>query len=122
MKPNALAITLLAAASLAVAGPARAAAPAVGVAAPDFSLATTDGRSLSLSSLRGHVVVLNFFATWCPPCRAETPDLVAAARKYGQDGVIFLGVDDRERTSLVQVWAKAKGVAYPIVMDRDGAV
>ena len=102
--------------------PGRAAAPPVGVMAPDFTLQSTDGRALRLSSLRGHVVVVNFFATWCPPCRAETPDLVAAARSYGDKGVIFLGVDDREKLPLVQVWAKAKSVRYPIVMDDDGAV
>lgn len=94
----------------------------MGAAAPDFTLRTTDGHQLQLSSLRGHVVVVNFFATWCPPCRAETPDLVAAAKKYSRDGVIFLGVDDREKLSLVQVWAKGKNVRYPIVMDDDGAV
>lgn len=102
--------------------PAMADAPAVGTLAPDFTLRTTDGQPIRLSSLRGHVVVVNFFATWCPPCRAETPDLVSAARRYEKDGVIFLGVDDREKAPLVDVWARAKGVRYPIVMDTDGAV
>jgi cytochrome c biogenesis protein CcmG, thiol:disulfide interchange protein DsbE len=102
--------------------PAKADAPQVGVAAPDFTLQTTDGRSLRLSALRGHVVVVNFFATWCPPCRAETPDLIAQERKYARDGVVFLGVDDREKVALVEVWAKTKGVRFTIAMDTDGAV
>lgn len=105
-----------------VGAPAKADPPMVGAPAPDFALTTTDGHQLRLSSLRGHVVVVNFFATWCPPCRAETPDLVSAARKYGAQGVVFLGVDDREKTPLVQVWEKGKSVAFPIVMDRDGSV
>jgi peroxiredoxin len=101
---------------------AQAGAPNPGVLAPDFSLASTAGGSIRLSRLRGHVVVLNFFATWCPPCRAETPDMVAAYRRYSREGVIFLGVDDRERTGLVGVWAKGKGVTYPIVSDATGSV
>jgi peroxiredoxin len=122
MKRQAASTAVLLAAIALAAAPARADAPPVGVAAPDFTLRTTDGHQLQLSSLRGHVVVVNFFATWCPPCRAETPDLVTAANKYSRDGVIFLGVDDREKLSLVQVWAKGKSVRYPIVMDDDGAV
>lgn len=102
--------------------PALAEAPAVGSAAPDFSLQTTGGHAIRLSSLRGHVVVLNFFATWCPPCRAETPDLVAADAKYAREGVVFLGVDDREKMPLVQVWANGKHVRYTIAMDYDAAV
>ena len=117
-----LALTAAALALAVAAAPARADAPAVGTVAPDFTLTSTDGHKLRLSSLHGHVVVVNFFATWCPPCRAETPDMVAAASKYASDGVIFLGVDDREKLALVQVWAKGKGVRYPIVMDDDGAV
>lgn len=101
---------------------ASAASPAVGTLAPDFRLQSTDGRSMSLSGLRGHVVVLNFFATWCPPCRAETPDLVAAAKRYSGGDVVFFGVDDREQTQLVRVWAKGKGVRYPLVMDTTGSV
>lgn len=109
-------------AALLSASPVFAAAPPVGAAAPTFQLQTTAGHPLRLSDLRGRVVVVNFFATWCPPCRAETPDLVAAARKYTAEGVTFLGVDDRESTTLVAVWASGKGVRYPIVLDADGAV
>lgn len=113
---------LVLALALAVPKPASAAAPGIGTVAPDFKLQSTDGRTMSLSGLRGHVVVLNFFATWCPPCRAETPDLVAAAKKYSGGDVVFFGVDDREQTPLVQVWAKAKGVKFPLVMDSTGSV
>lgn len=110
--------------AVALAGPkpASAASPAVGTLAPDFTLKSADGRTMSLSDLRGHVVVLNFFATWCPPCRAETPDLVAASKKYAKSDVIFFGVDDREQAPLVQVWAKNNGVRYPLVMDSTASV
>lgn len=117
-----LAPAIILALAIAMPKPASAASPAVGALAPDFKLQSTDGRTMSLSDLRGHVVVLNFFATWCPPCRAETPDLVAAAKKYSSGDVIFFGVDDREQTQLVRVWAKGKGVKYPVVMDKTGSV
>ena len=99
-----------------------AAAPEVGSPAPDFSLQTTAGKPLRLSDMRGKVVVLNFFATWCPPCRAETPDLVSTAGAYGARGVIFVGVDVKESAQLVQEFAGAKGVAYTVVLDSDGKV
>lgn len=103
--------------------PAAAAPPIAGTFAPDFTLRSTQpGGPLRLSALRGRVVVLNFFATWCPPCRAETPDLIAAERTYAHKGVTFVGVDDRESGSLVSVFARAKGVRFPLVLDANGAV
>ncbi|HME80565.1 MAG TPA: redoxin domain-containing protein [Candidatus Eremiobacteraceae bacterium] len=101
---------------------ALAAAPAVGSLAPDFSLQTTAGKPLRLSDLRGKVVVLNFFATWCPPCRAETPDLVSIAGSYTPRGVTFVGIDVKESPELVSEFAGAKGVGYTLVLDRDGKV
>jgi thiol-disulfide isomerase/thioredoxin len=98
------------------------ASPPAGSAAPTFSLARVGGGSIDLSSLRGHVVVVNFFATWCPPCRAETPDLNAAEKRYSRDGVIFVGVDDRESAQLVSVWANKNGVKYRLALDGDGKV
>jgi cytochrome c biogenesis protein CcmG/thiol:disulfide interchange protein DsbE len=98
------------------------ASPPTGSAAPTFSLARVGGGSIDLSSLRGHVVVVNFFATWCPPCRAETPDLNAAEKRYSRDGVIFVGVDDRESAQLVSVWANKNGVKYRLALDGDGKV
>ncbi|HXW52187.1 MAG TPA: redoxin domain-containing protein [Candidatus Acidoferrales bacterium] len=107
---------------LALGLPALAAAPAVGTQAPGFALRSPSGTSFSLAGLRGHVVVVNFFATWCPPCRAETPDLVGVAARYRERGVIFLGVDDREDATLVTVFAKHKGIVYPLVLDSNGSV
>lgn len=108
--------------SLALTGRALASAPAVGTQAPVFELRSPSGDPLSLAAERGHVVVVNFFATWCPPCRAETPDLIAVEARYRARGVIFIGVDDREDGSLVTVFAKNKGIKYPLVLDRSGSV
>ncbi|BCB27708.1 hypothetical protein SKTS_25940 [Sulfurimicrobium lacus] len=73
-----------------------------------------DGQPVSLSQLRGKVAVVNFWATWCPPCRKEMPDLVAAYAKYHDRGVAFVGIaveDDAER---VQEFARAYKVEYPL--------
>jgi len=113
-----LALALLAA----LAQRATAAPPTEGVQAPTFTLASLNAPHWSLSGTRGHVVVVNFFATWCPPCRAETPDLVAIEKRYASKGVIFVGVDDREDAALVSTFVKSKGIRYPIVLDTDGAV
>ncbi|HLF36309.1 MAG TPA: TlpA disulfide reductase family protein, partial [Anaerolineales bacterium] len=61
--------------------------------APDFSLATFSGEQVSLSALRGQVVVINFWASWCPPCREEAAYLESTWRAYRDQGVVFIGVD-----------------------------
>jgi cytochrome c biogenesis protein CcmG/thiol:disulfide interchange protein DsbE len=70
--------------------------------APDFTLTTFDGRTVALSELRGQVVVINFWASWCAPCREEAPYLERTWRKYRDRGVVFIGVDyvDTERGAL----------------------
>jgi cytochrome c biogenesis protein CcmG, thiol:disulfide interchange protein DsbE len=122
MNAQKLALGCLAFALCASARQVFAAAPPVGAPAPAFSLLSTAGTHWSLANMRGHVVVVNFFATWCPPCRAETPDLVAVERRYVGKGVIFVGIDDREDASLVSVFAKSKGIHYPLVLDSLGSV
>lgn len=102
--------------------PASAAPPPVGAVAPDFTLTTPSGAPIKLSGLRGKIVVLNFFATWCPPCRAETPDLIHTSAQYAKRGVVFLGVDSKEPGDLVLQFAAAKGVDFPLVLDSDGKV
>lgn len=70
--------------------------------APDFSLTSFDGRTLKLSELRGQVVIINFWASWCPPCREEAAYLEQTWRKYEGKGVVFIGVDwvDTEKEAL----------------------
>ena len=108
--------------SLPAALPGIAPAPAKGRPAPDFSLPLLDGSQLRLSDLRGKAVILNFWATWCPPCRTEMPDLEAVWRERGKDGLVIVGVDLGESPSSVQSFVTRVGVTYPIALDIDQRV
>jgi peroxiredoxin len=92
--------------------------PQVGSQAPDFHLTTLDGKRVSLSDFRGKTVVLNEWATWCPPCREEAPELIAAARKLGAAGdVVFLGVDSTESAPIVRAFLAAKPMGFATAID-----
>jgi peroxiredoxin len=92
-------------------------------AAPDFVLRTVDGGQVRLSELRGKVILLNFWATWCPPCKAEMPDLDALYRQYGAArNFVVIGVDVEEEAAAVAAFARENNVAFPLVLDADGAV
>ena len=83
---------------------------------PDFVLRTIDGHELSSASLRGKVTIVNFWATWCPPCRAEIPDLVALQQKY-RDRLQIIGVsEDEDGVDKVIRFAADHDMNYPIVM------
>ncbi len=78
-----------------------------------------DGRRFDLSEHRGSVVMVNLFATWCPPCRAETPDLVALAKDYEAKGVVVVGVSlDSEGPDVVRRFVREFGIPYPVLMPR----
>jgi peroxiredoxin len=115
--------TFLAALALAALMPlaAAAAAPA-GARAPDFTLRSSDGRNVRLEELRGQVVLVNFWATWCGPCREEMPKLNALYAKYRNSGVVLLGVniDDDPNTALAT--AGKLGVSFPVLLDTDKKV
>jgi len=84
--------------------------------APAFTVRDLDGRELSSASWRGKVVILNFWATWCPPCRAEIPDLVALQEKY-RDNLVVIGIsEDEGPPDAVKQFAARHNVNYPIVM------
>ena len=104
----------------------KAAAAQEGRAAPDFRLRSVDGIDLQLSDLRGDFVLLNFWATWCGPCRDETPDLQAlfqtARRETAQGGLIVVGVNQQEEPDTVRAFTSEFGVTYPVVLDRAGEV
>ena len=89
--------------------------------APNFRLDTLDGQSVSLSDLRGQVVLINFWATWCPPCRKEFPELAKAYDEHNGDFVI-LGVDLQESPGDVRRFADEYGAKFPIVIDADASV
>lgn len=93
-------------------------APGVGHPAPDFSLTTTSGETFKLSDLRGKPVVLNFWATWCPPCRAELPEMQAASQRLAGQ-VAIVGVDQAEAPADVQAFAEKLGITYPIPLDKN---
>ncbi len=91
--------------------------------APDFALQTVDGRLLRLRDLRGQVILLNFWATWCPPCKAEMPDLDALHRQYGQTrGFTVVGVNIQESQAVVAAFARQNNISFPLVLDADGAI
>ena len=87
-------------------------------AAPDFTLPDLDGRPFTLSAYRGNVVVLNFWATWCPPCRAEIPGFIALQDAFREAGVVFVGVAlDDEGAAVVAPYAEERGMNYPVLVD-----
>lgn len=91
-------------------------APVVGRPAPDFTLTTATGKTFTLSSLRGTPVVLNFWATWCPPCRAELPELQAASERLAGQ-VAIIGVNQAEPPAEVQAFAAGLGLSFPVPLD-----
>jgi cytochrome c biogenesis protein CcmG/thiol:disulfide interchange protein DsbE len=91
--------------------------------APDFSLPSLeDGTAISLSSLRDHLVVLNFWASWCGPCRTEAPGLRRLSDHYRPQGVRFLGVDQRDDIGAARAFAREFNWRYPSVFDPGGTL
>ncbi len=101
------------------AGKVNTPAPKVGAAAPDFTLVGLNGKPVSLSSFKGKVVLLNFFATWCPPCRAEMPDLEATYKELKDQGFEIVAVDLQEDSNTVSGYARSLGLDFTILLDRD---
>jgi len=90
-----------------------------GQPAPELVLPTPDGGTLRLSEFRGKAVMVNFWATWCAPCRAEIPLFINAANK-NSDRLVILGVDSQEPVDLVKRFASDIRINYPLVIDTDG--
>ncbi len=88
---------------------------------PAFSAITLEGAPVSDSTLRGHVVLVNFWATWCLPCRAEMPLLQAMAERHGPAGLVVLGLSvDRAGPEVVEKFLRDRGITYPVaIVGRD---
>jgi len=85
--------------------------------APQLKLKDLDGRTVRLSDYRGKVVLINFWATWCPPCRAEMPDLIRLQREHGKDGLQIIGITyPPEQKARVRRFASRLKVNYPMVL------
>lgn len=87
---------------------------------PDFTLETLEGDALSLSDYRGQVVLVNFWASWCPACRAEIPDLERYYELHRDEGLVVIGVNVQEPSGVVSDFAADKGLTFPIVLDIKG--
>lgn len=91
-------------------------------AAPSLRGETLKGGRFDLDALRGEIVVVNTWGSWCNPCRAEAPDLVRVARETAPSGVRFIGIDTRDNAAAAGAFVRSFGVTYPSVVDTDGTV
>lgn len=94
----------------------------MGQLAPDFSLPTLGGGETNLSDYAGQVVLVNFWATWCPPCKAEMPDINAYYEARQDDGLVVLAVNAQEDPATVSSFIEATGFSFPVLLDSDGRV
>lgn len=95
---------------------------AVGSAAPNFDSQTISGEPVSLAALRGRVILLNFWATWCGPCRIEMPEFEKAFQEYTEDGFTILAVNNRENRETAAGFAAQFGLSFPVVLDENGHI
>ena len=94
----------------------------VGNLAPDFTTVTPDGEAIALSDYRGDIVLINFWATWCGPCRVEMPEFQNVYERYNERGFTVLAVDFLESPEVVTAFAEEIGVKFPLAMDESGDI
>ena len=102
----------------------RTPAPQKGFLAPDFTLATPKGEKITLSGLRGKAVLVNIWTTWCPPCRAEMPDIERFYQQYKPSSLVVLGINETNQDSPLQIvpFVNEYGLSFPILLDEIGDV
>ena len=93
-----------------------------GESAPDFTLVDLEGNQVSLSDFRGKTVFVNFWATWCPPCRAEMPEIEAIYQEYKDKEVVVIGIDIMEPEDVVRQYVEQGGYSWTFVLDTSGEV
>ena len=117
----AVALGLVAALAVGFAAPdSSASSPLIGAPAPVFDLPTTNGGTRSLASLRGDLVIVNFWASWCVPCRDEAPLLEETAREFGDRGLRVLGVLYQDDPAAARAFEETYGLTYESVVDASG--
>ena len=89
---------------------------------PAFSVVSLDGKALGSANLAGTTYIVNFFASWCPPCRSEIPDMVALQNQYGRKGFTFIGVAVNETEPKIRDFIKTNRITYPVVMANEQIV
>jgi peroxiredoxin len=96
----------------------------VGQPPPEFTLVSLDGNEVSLADYQGQPVLINFWASWCPPCRLEMPDLVAAYEAHKDEGFVILAIDLTFQDSIpdVETFVEEFGMTFPVLLDQDGIV
>ncbi|HLF79958.1 MAG TPA: TlpA disulfide reductase family protein [Dehalococcoidia bacterium] len=103
-------------------GTSDGSAAALNEPAPDFTLRDTDGNLVTLSSLRGRTVLLNFWATWCAPCRREMPDINDQFLKRQSDDLTVLAINLQEALEPIRAFVKKYELEFPVVLDSEGGV
>ena len=96
--------------------------PQTGEPAPDFTITLLDGADLTLSDLRGQVIVLNFWASWCAPCRNEAPELASAWETVGSENVAFVGITFQDARDASLRFIDTFGITYPNGVDEKGKI
>ena len=100
--------------------------PAVGLAegnlAPDFTITTVDGQDLALSDLRDKVVLLNFWGTWCGPCRREMPEFQKAYEEWGEEGLLILAIAYNDTEAAIRDFRDEFGLTFPLALDDSGEI
>ncbi|MCL4531421.1 MAG: TlpA family protein disulfide reductase [Chloroflexi bacterium] len=102
----------------------RIPAPQKGFLAPDFSLETPTGEKISLSQMRGQAVLVNIWATWCPPCREEMPTIQKYYEQYKEQGFVVLGINSTVQDNPLDVvpFVNQYGLTFPILLDETGTL
>lgn len=100
----------------------RPVAPEIDAVAPPFDALTSAGNPIDLLDLRGHPIIINFWATWCEPCRVETPDLQSIYVRYADQGLRLIAVNLGENPSQIKNWASNFGLTFDLLLDPEGRI